>query len=233
MAATLSIVEELRRKLRERETAKPAPDAEPIATGLPSLDALLPHGGWRAGSLVEWLSPRAAGAGTLALYTTARQTVEDRSIVVVDRAGEFFPAACAGWGTPLERLILLRPQSRREELWAIEQALSCSAVGSVVCWQDRIEQAVYRRLQLAAERGGGVGAILRPIERISDPSCAQTRLKVQPRPGAHNRRLRVEFLRGRSASGRAVEVELDDATATVHLAADLARPASGRRIARA
>jgi protein ImuA len=233
MAATLSIVEELRRKLREREGTKPSPSAEAVATGLPALDAILPHGGWRAGSLVEWLSPLAAGVGTLALYTTARQPPDDRAVVVVDREGDFCPAACAGWGVPLERLILLRPQSRREELWAIEQALGCSAVGVVVCWQDRIAPTAYRRLQLAAERGGGVGAILRPIERLHDPSCAQTRLKVQPRPSRSRRRLRVEFLRGRSASGRAVEVELDDATATVHLAADLARPASGGRIARA
>jgi protein ImuA len=231
MAASPSVLDELRRKLREREGTKPTADGETWATGLPALDALLPQGGWRAGSLVEWLAPPGAGAATLALYTTARQPRDDRVVVVVDRVGEFHPAACAGWGVPLERLLVARPQSRREELWAIEQALGCSAVAVVVCWQDRIDPTAYRRLQLAAERGGSVGAILRPVERLADPSCAQTRLKVQPRPGQSRRRLRVEFVRGRSASGRAVEVELDDATATVHLAADLARPAAGRRVA--
>ena len=228
------MIEELRRKLQEREGARPpAGDVESVATGVSGLDALLPHGGWRAGSLVEWLTPLGAGAGTLALCTTARQPTPDRAVVVVDRAGDFCPASALGWGVPLEQLILLRPQTRREELWAIEQALGCSAVATVLCWQDRIDQAAYRRLQLAAERGGGVGAILRPVERLRDPSCAHTRLRVEPQPGRTKRRLRVEFVRGRSASGRAVEVEFDDATATVHLAADLAGATANRRIARA
>ena len=80
-----------------------------VSSGLPSLDRLLPCGGIRLGSLIEWLEPTtksgietAAGAAAFALAVAVRLQAADslpagRPILVIDRGGRFYPpAALAG-----------------------------------------------------------------------------------------------------------------------------------------
>ena len=86
-----------------------------ISSGLPSLDRLLPHGGIRLGSLIDWLEPAAesgietaAGAAAFALAVAVRLQAADslpasRPIVVVDRGGRFYPPAVLPWLAPAEQ----------------------------------------------------------------------------------------------------------------------------------
>ena len=41
--------------------------------------------------------------------------------MVIDRAWTFYPPAAAAWGVDLGRLIVVRPQNSRDELWAAVQ----------------------------------------------------------------------------------------------------------------
>lgn len=80
-----------------------------VSSGLPALDHLLPHGGLRLGSLVEWLEPppetgveAAAGAAAFALAVGVRlQANADlppgRALVVIDRGGRLYPPAVVPW----------------------------------------------------------------------------------------------------------------------------------------
>ena len=80
-----------------------------VSSGLPTLDQLLPHGGLRLGSLVEWLEPpaetgveAAAGAAAFALAVGVRlQANADlppgRALVVIDRGGRLYPPAVVPW----------------------------------------------------------------------------------------------------------------------------------------
>ena len=103
-----------------------------------------------------------------------------------------------------------------------DQALRCPAVAATVAWPERLDGRTFRRLQLAAEAGGGLGLLLRPSRARDEPSWAEIRLRVEPLPAAGpeaGRRLRVEVLRCRGqAEGQRVELEIDDATRIVHLA---------------
>lgn len=86
------------------DLSKPA-----ISSGLPALDRLLPHGGLRPGSLLEWLEPEAAdgvavaaGATSYALAVGVRLQAASglppgRSLVVIDREGRFYPPAILPW----------------------------------------------------------------------------------------------------------------------------------------
>jgi protein ImuA len=121
---------------------------EVVASGFRPLDSLLPAGGVRRGSLIEWLAGGSgavgglAGAGAMSLACAVacrlgRAAAEPGTIVVVDRTGWFHPPAVLPWlgcGSEAVRLVVARPAHDADEIWAIDQALRCTGVAAVLAW---------------------------------------------------------------------------------------------------
>src|SRR5262245_53430526 len=83
-----------------------------FSSGAAAIDRLLPGGGLQHGMLVEWLAERpGCGAGTLGLLAAREACRAGGMLVVVDRAGMFYPPAAAGWGVDPARLIVVRPRN--------------------------------------------------------------------------------------------------------------------------
>src|SRR5262249_23569223 len=124
----------------------------------------------------------------------------------------------------LERLIVLRTSKPRDLYAGIEQSLRCTAVGAVVAWFDRLSSVDGRRLQLAAEAGGGIGFFLRPASASRAPSFATLRLSISPAASlAEGRRITMEIVRCRSGkAGQSVLLEIDDETGHVHVLPEMA-----------
>ncbi|MFM9058386.1 MAG: ImuA family protein [Planctomycetaceae bacterium] len=142
-------------------------DRETVATGWPALDGLLPGGGVRRGSLVEWLAGTAdgaaagcvSGAATLACAIACRLAAPRRTrrggmVVVIDRAGWFHPPAVLPWlgADATSRLVVARPSRDDDEIWTIEQALRCAGVAAVVAW-PRLAAAWSLGRGVAVEHG--------------------------------------------------------------------------------
>lgn len=157
-------------------------------------------------------------------------------MLVFDPDGWFYPPAAARLGVDWERLLVVRPASAADALWALDQSLRCLGVAAVVAWLDRLDGRDFRRLQLAAESAGTVGLLVRPGSMRHEPSWAEVRWWAEPRPGegpSDRRRLRVHLLRCRGgAADRSIDVELDDETHALHLVESLAAATSTRRAAR-
>ncbi len=104
-------------------------------------------------------------------------------IVWIGRAGHvqsIMPSAVGAFLDPA-RMVLTECTSRKELLWAAEQAMRCSgAVLTVIHLAQGPNLKESRRMQLACEQGGGMGLIL--IERNAQSSAAQTRWTCQPIP---------------------------------------------------
>ena len=136
---------------------------------------------------------------------------------------------------PLDRLLLLRPPSPREEIWAVAECLRCPAVAAVIAAVPKLTRVEARRLQLAAERGGGVGLLMRP--QNADVYAAATRWGVAPAPGdAAVQRWQVQLLHGHGGRvGQHVILEASRETSAVRAVeplADRAAPAAvPRRVA--
>lgn len=174
-----SLVTALQRQVERLEKPVPLPDERPLSTGSPALDGLLPGGGLRRGSLVEYLSPGAgSGAGTLALCAAREACAEGRALVVIDRRRTFYPPAAIAWGFDLTSLLILQPAEDAAELWAIDQALRCPGVGAVYAPCGALDVRDFRRLQLAAEAGGTLGILLRPARLRGQPTWADVRWEV-------------------------------------------------------
>jgi protein ImuA len=225
-------IETLRQQIARLERPAARGGGTPIPSGCGPLDRLLPGGGFRRGTLAEWLSAgEGSGAATLALAVARRACQEGGALVVLDRSREFYPPAAVRLGIQPENLIVVQAGSEADHRWALDQALRCVGVAAVLAWPEKLDGRTFRRLQLAAEEGGGLGLLIRPPAARGEPSWADVRLLVEPLPAepwpSPKRRLRIHLLRCRGgANGRHVDLEIDDETHPVHLAARLADPAA-------
>jgi len=206
------VVAQLRASIRRLEEGERSRKGRWFSSGCPALDRILPDAGFPAGILVEWLAAvEGSGAETLAFLAARAVVAGGGTLVILDRRQEFYPPAAAALGIDLQRTLVVRAARREEELWALDQALRCPGVGAVCVSVDRLDWRWFRRLQLAAEQGGGIGFLLRPAQVRGQPSWSHVQLWVQPRPSSGSRRLRVEVTRCLSAHpGRSVELEIGE-----------------------
>jgi protein ImuA len=156
------------------------------------------------GAVHELLFDRATTPppGRLALHwardAIARGADANAPLVWLDVAGTFYPPAAAVMGVPLSRLCVVRTTADDVARTAAE-CLRCRGVAGVVApVPTRLTRVEARRLQLAAEQGGGVGVLMRPLGRGDDVYAAATRWLVAPAPAPDRaaQRWRVELLHG-------------------------------------
>jgi protein ImuA len=240
------LVEELRRQMGRWEASFAAED-DTFSTGTSALDQLLGRNRLRYGMLTEWLSGMArCGATTLSLLSAREACREGGTLVVIDRWQTFYPPAAAAWGIDLSRLIIVRPQSARDALWAAVQSLRSPAVAAVWAPIDRLDARTFRQLQLAAQAGRTLGLLLRGAHVRGQPSWADVQLEVRSRverresrarlPALDSRHLtldslrivQVQLLRTRHGRlGGSVVLAIDDAAHTVQEMKEGSRLSSG------
>ena len=163
-----------------------------ISSGCSMLDSALPGGGYSPGTIVEWVDggERASrgfgssgGFGNGSFYlalTAARCAMQDSNkyLVVIDSEESFYPPAALYMGIAMERVIVLRPPSFDDAMWAIDQSLRSSAVAAVVARLEKLSDLNARRFQLAAEQNGVLGLFLRPASARSQPSWSEVQWGV-------------------------------------------------------
>src|SRR6202012_3453813 len=100
-------------------------------------------------------------------------------------------------------LFLLRPKTEKDLVWAVSECLRCKGVSAVVAAPPRLSRIEARRMQLSAERGGGVGLLMRHATSSGKPArtakiyAAATRWLLRPEPGgATYQRWSVQLLHG-------------------------------------
>lgn len=210
-----------------------------FVTGFPALDELLPNCAFARGAVHELLAiPSHPTPFFVALFIARagmmnrELRVEDRgwkknsflssifnppfssaelrgAIVWCDPQGKLYPPAVAAMGVPLDRLFLLRPKTIPDENWAIAECLRCRGVSATIASPRRLSRIEARRFQLAAERGKGIGILLRPYDRTANVYAATTRWLVTPQRGLRTvQRWRIELIHGHGGQiGQAVILE--------------------------
>jgi cell division inhibitor SulA/protein ImuA len=195
-----------------------------LPTGFRRLDERLPGGGWPLDTLIELLLP-AHGVGELNLLVPALRVLGSgepgprRWIAWIRPPHLPYAPALLGAGLDPARMLIVQPhgqdrglrrglspqgtvpssQSPDPALWAMEQALRSRACAAALGWADAADGNSLRRLKLAAEEGGSLGILFRPLRRAGEPSPASLRLSLEPR----GRSLDVLILKSRGgAPGR-------------------------------
>ena len=155
------------------------------------------------------------------------------ALVWCDDTSDLYPPAIALSGIPLNRLYLLRPEKRDDLIWAITECLRCKGVAVTIAQINHLSRIEARRLQLAAERGGGMGLLLRPMiqtrgargELQAPPVyAAATRWLVEPTQGERTvQRWNVQLIHGHGGRvGKTVILEHNRETNLVRAVEKLA-----------
>lgn len=157
-----------------------------VATGYEALDRELPGGGWPAGALTELLHDR-EGIGELRLVAPALARLSEAGRWIAWVAPPHLPyaPALAAARIKLSRLLIIGKTTPRDSLWAAEQALRAGSIGAVLFWPNDIDPRALRRLQLAAEAGGSVGLLYRPLRAAEQASPAALRIALESHGAVH------------------------------------------------
>ena len=182
-----------------RPGSTPVRQGELLPSGFPELDVLL-GGGWPPGILTELLLD-GQGIGELRLlmpalkalqFSGARGHKRSQSCWVAPPFIPYAPAL-ARHGLDLTQLFIVSPETSRDALWAMEQALRSYSCAMVMCWVGNVGRQAVRRLQIAAEGSGARGFLLRPADFVRQPSTAALRIRLS----GTGQGLQLELLRNR------------------------------------
>ncbi|MGO7788377.1 ImuA family protein [Rhizobium ruizarguesonis] len=199
--------------LRERISALEGGAAKRRAClpfGVPDIDAVLPGGGLSFGAVHEFAG---GGSGTVdgsaAALFAAGIAARTRGPVVwcLTRPDLFFPALAQA-GLHAKRVIFVEAGKEEDVLASMEEALSYGGLGAVVGELVRLPMVASRRLQLAAEKTGTMGIVVRRWRRQTEandfgqPTASTTRWRVSvlpseelPVPGVGRERWFLELMR--------------------------------------
>lgn len=196
-AALERVAEQIRRLQADRRAG-----FQRCSTGVAPLDEAL-GGGLALGCVHELMAPSEGVAiRSVALLAAGRAASRapdpaagGRWVLYVDAQGDFYPPAAVRLGVSLDQLLIVRAGRRLDALWVCELALRCRSVAAVIAPAAALDTYVSRRLQLAAEQGGGLGLLLR-VGRPAGATFAATRLWFEAVGGSRVAcRLRVSILK--------------------------------------
>lgn len=166
-------------------------DSQSLPFGDPRIDGRLPGGGLPLGRWHEvvgdGLDVETGAAPAAFAALTATPLARRGEAVWVVRRDDLFAPGLAGLGFPPERLIQVCARDEAETLSVMEDALATVGVCAVIGEVDAVDLTAGRRLQLACEKLGATGFILRrrPFgggPREASGSAAATRWRVTPAP---------------------------------------------------
>jgi protein ImuA len=205
-----------------------APARAVLAFGDARIDDALPGGGLPLGRWHEAVGEgleieTAAAAGAFVAALTAPLAARG-AVVWVMRRDDLYAPGLASLGFPAQRLIQVKARDEAQALAALEDALGTAGVVAAIGEAEGVDLTGGRRLQLACERGGATGFIIRrrPFGGTTAPaasgSAAATRWKIagapsEPAPGEPGLgapRWRVTLERCRGGRGGAWIMEKSD-----------------------
>jgi protein ImuA len=199
---------------------------------LPASPFLLPPTGERLEEVAPLAGPDFGAAFGFAL-ARLQERQDPRPIVIamprpwLSERGRPF---AQGIGLGAGRLLLIAPAKEAQALWALEEALKSGAVAGGLGIAAEVGFVTTRRLDFAAKAGRATAVLLRP-KPASDLSAAHLRWRISPlasglddldarAPGAV--RWRADLVRRRDGPPRRWDVEQDNETRRLRLAAGLA-----------
>ncbi len=210
MAVALEhVISELRTRIAALEQSV-ARKAGHLPFGVSEIDAVLPGGGLAYGALHEFAGGGTGvvdGAAAALLVAGIAARTKGKIVWCLTRPDLFFPALAQA-GLHPDRVIFVEADKEEDVLASMEEALAFGGLGAVVGEIVRLPMVASRRLQLAAEKTGTMGLIVRRWRRQTEasdfgqPTASTTRWRVSllpseelPVPGVGRARWFLELMR--------------------------------------
>lgn len=230
------VIAELRERISHLEGGH-ARRNNTLPFGVAEIDGHLPGGGLPYGALHEFAG---GGTGTVdgaaaALFAAGiAARTKGKVIWCLTRPDLFFPAL-AQVGLHPDRVIFVEADREEDVLASMEEALSFGGLGAVVAELVRLPMTASRRLQLAAEKTGAMGLVVRRWRRQTEasdfgqPTASSTRWRVSvlpseelPVPGVGRGRWFLELMRVKAGECAEFTVGACDAAGRIDLSTEFA-----------
>jgi len=129
-----------------------------------------------------------------------------------------FPPALVRFGIHPDKIIFLDLKKENDCLWAAEEALKCEGLTAVVCETQNLSFTASRRFQLAVEKSGVTGFMLRNASGKLLTTACVTRWRIRPlpspletgMPGIGFPRWHVELLKVRNGQPASWQIEFSE-----------------------
>ncbi|GAA4159205.1 damage-inducible mutagenesis protein [Shinella sp. AETb1-6] len=225
------VLAELRERIEQLEGG-PQRARQVLPFGVAEVDRALPGGGLAFGALHEVAG---GGGGTVdgaaAALFVAGIAARSRGKVLwcMTRPDLFFPAVAQA-GLHPDRVVFCESDREEEALSAMEEGLSFGGLAVVVGELVRLPMTASRRLQLAAEKTGALGIVLRRWRRQNEasdygqPTASTTRWRISTLPserlpvaGVGRARWLAELMRVKAGECAEFEIGAPDAQGRIDL----------------
>lgn len=213
-----AVLASLRVSVARLERGGAAPEAGTIPL-CDAIDRTLPGGGIARAAVHEVLAADPGAALAFCALLLARAA---GPVLWIGAEPDAWPPGLRHFGLDPADLVLVRAPRATDALWAFEEALRSPGTAGALLVIPGVppDMVASRRLQLAAEAGGGIGLQVLPDTDPMPPSTARTRWRVRAAATADRLRPTWEVTLLRCVGGRAGawRVAWDRDTATLALA---------------
>lgn len=153
--------------------------------GLGPVETAFPNGIFPRGAIHEFLGSEpehaaACGGFIGGLLQTLMQN--NGACIWISVSRTLFPPALISFGIEPDRIIFIDLKRKKDVLWAMEEALKCKEITTVVAETGEVSFIESRRLQLAVEQSKVTGFLLRTNSSGLKTTACTARWKITPLP---------------------------------------------------
>ena len=180
----LNILSELQSDILRMQGFKPS-GIQLENDGLGFMRDVFPNGSFPIGCVHEFLASQVEDAASTCGFMSGILSSLMRSqgaVLWISSTRKIFPPALKNFGIDPARFIFIDLQKEKDVLWAMEEALKCSALTAVVCEIQGIDFTASRRLQLAVEKSQVTGFIIRTNNKKPGPTACVSRWMISSLP---------------------------------------------------
>lgn len=202
-------ISRLRRDILRWQGLKPA-EGQADRIGLGPVESAFPNGVFPFGSIHEFISytPEQTAASSGFMAGLLASLINGGACLWISRSLTLFPPSLKFFGIEPHQVLFVYLRQEKEVLWAMEEALKCEGLSAVVCELQEVDFIQSRRLQLAVEKSGVTGLVLRNNPRYRGATACAARWHIKPipslleegLPGVGFPRWNVELLKVRNGS---------------------------------
>lgn len=211
MDAKKELIEKLQQDILLWQGYKPGGCDVTKQIGLGKVESAFPNGAFPSRGIHEFISttPEHSAASDGFIGALLSVLMKDGAgCIWISTSRKLFPASLQTFNVDPGRIIFIDVSSEQDALWIMEEALKCNGLAAVIAEINSLDLTASRRLQLAVEKNGVTGFILRKDARKAISNIATARWKISPlpsgvedgMPGIGFPRWQVELLKVRSGN---------------------------------
>lgn len=211
MDAKKELIERLQKDILLWEGYKPQEFDITECMGIGRVETAFPNGVFPTRGIHEFISTTPEHSASTDGFISALLAVlmkNGTGCVWISTSRKLFPASLRTFNVDPERIIFMDVSKEQDVLWIMEEALKCKGLSAVIAEINTLSLTDSRRLQLAVEKNGVTGFILRKDGRKAVSNMATARWKITPlpsgtgdgMPGIGFPRWNVELIKVRSGS---------------------------------